>query len=148
MYTFSIVAYIVDVYKFSGTHFIFKLKPELLCSKNAGWARSRNTWKLKWVPENLYTFTIYATIEKVYIFSGTHFILATFHICSFIRNCSRFDFQTSLKLISFPRFTSTKIESSKLPPVFSKDWDCCFDISPFFLRFLNLSEESRSTFRY
>ena len=28
---------------------------------------------LKWVPENLYTFTIWSTIEKVYIFSGTHF---------------------------------------------------------------------------
>ena len=30
--------------------------------------------ELKWVPENLYTFTIWPAIEKVYIFSGTHFI--------------------------------------------------------------------------
>ena len=29
--------------------------------------------QIKWVPENLYTFTIWPALEKVYKFSGTHF---------------------------------------------------------------------------
>ena len=34
--------------------------------------------KIKWVPENLYTLTIWPTIEKVYKISGTHFINMVF----------------------------------------------------------------------
>ena len=41
--------------------------------------------QIKWVPENLYTFTIWPAIEKVYIFSGTHFIFSEIEL---IEQCS------------------------------------------------------------
>ena len=36
--------------------------------------KSFNFQKLKWVPENMYTFSIASQIVNVYKFSGTHFI--------------------------------------------------------------------------
>ena len=92
--------------------------------------------QIKWVPENLYTFTKWTAIEKVYIFSGTHFRDTTYSVWSFFAWKQRSG--GVLSRLSLSRWINSRfgvpVKFGKtfsprgLPSILKKRWKWVFDI--------------------
>ena len=72
----------------------------------------------EWGPENLFTFSIWPTIEKVYIFSGPHFIL--FQLAFTEPECSVYSVCVHIQLLNIV-FVSQRCQIL-LPPYICVVW--------------------------